>query len=179
MKKIMKTLAAVLCCAMISTLFTACGSDEEKKTDDNTPVACGMSYMISIGRDLFDHANFTVEYYDANGKLQSEKMANELWEKEITTKLPGIVGVQVKMQMKDGVSTADIDLFSIDYLFRYEAYILTADGKKTTCNLNAARPSIQIHGSDVPNWVEEHSVLKAASFCYTFDANGKYSNTGF
>ena len=99
MRKFLMTLAAVLCCAMISTLFTACGSDEEKKTDDNTPVACGMSYMISIGRDLFDHANFTVEYYDANGKLQSEKMANELWEKEITTKLPGIVGVQVKMQM--------------------------------------------------------------------------------
>ena len=34
MKKILMTLAAVLCCAMISTVFTACGDDENESISD-------------------------------------------------------------------------------------------------------------------------------------------------
>ena len=33
MKKILMTLAAVLCCAMISTVFTSCNKDEESISD--------------------------------------------------------------------------------------------------------------------------------------------------
>ena len=33
MKKIMMTLAAVLCCAMISTVFTACSNDDDSVSD--------------------------------------------------------------------------------------------------------------------------------------------------
>jgi hypothetical protein len=34
MKKILMTLAAILCCAMISTVFTACGDDENESISD-------------------------------------------------------------------------------------------------------------------------------------------------
>lgn len=41
MKKIMMTLAAVLCCAMISTVFTACSSD------DNDSVSNYAAYTVN------------------------------------------------------------------------------------------------------------------------------------
>ena len=37
MKKFMMTLAAVLCCAMTTTVFTSCGDDEEGDINPNSP----------------------------------------------------------------------------------------------------------------------------------------------
>ena len=57
MKKIMMTLAAVLCCTMISTVFTACNND-----DDITPVSMygdwvSFEYMTD-GSMVFETDNF-------------------------------------------------------------------------------------------------------------------------
>ena len=43
MKKILMTLAAVLCCAMISTTFTACGSDS-----DNESISDDAAYDVKV-----------------------------------------------------------------------------------------------------------------------------------
>ena len=179
MRKTMMTLAAVLCCAMTMTVFTACGSDDEKKSDEKTPVACGMSYMLSVGTELFKYVDFTIEYYDKDGNVQSEQMEHELWEKTVETKLPGKVGVQVKLKMKDGADPSDIETFTVNYTYRYQTYTLAADGKKTSGDTSAASPTRPLKGSDIPRWVEENPVLKSASFGYSFDANGKFTNIGF
>ena len=45
MKKMMMTLAAVLCCAMTMTVFTACGSDDDDSknpAEDTTPKQVAM-----------------------------------------------------------------------------------------------------------------------------------------
>ena len=181
MKKTLMTLAAVLCCAMTMTVLTACGSDDEtsKKTDDKTRVGCGMKYMFSVGTELFQYVDFTVEYYDKDGKVQSEKMANELWEKTVETKLPGKVGVQVKLQMKEGVDPSAVEWVTVTYTYNYHAYTLTADGKKVAGDINAASPKRDIPGSRLTDWVSENAILKAVSFGYSFDANGNQTNTGF
>ena len=179
MKKMMMTFAAVFCCAITVSVFSACGDDDsEQKTDK--PVACGVEYMFSVtSQDLFKNVNFTIEYYDAEGKVQSEQMVTELWTDTIQTKLPGKLGVRVKLQLKDGADPASMENFNISYFFRYQAYVLTADGKKKTDDLNAAQPKRTIKGSDVPRWIEENPIIKAASFGYSFDADGNYINTGF
>ena len=179
MKKMMMTLAAVFCCAMTMSVFSACGDDESEQKPDK-PVACCMEYLFSVtSQDLFKNVDFTVEYYDAEGKVQSERMVNELWTDTIKAKLPGKLGARVKMKLKDGANPASIDTFKISYTFRIYTYVLTADGKKKTNHLESGMPSREIKGSKVPGWVEENPVIKEASFGYSFDADGNYTNTGF
>ena len=47
MKKILMTLAAVLCCAMTTTVFTACGSDD----DSSTPEGMNASHTYDFDKD--------------------------------------------------------------------------------------------------------------------------------
>ena len=80
MKKIMMTLAAVLCCAMTTAVFTACGSDDDENNnpvDNTTSVAAVMDYSLTVGDDMFNYLDLTVEYYDANGKVQTEQMTQK------------------------------------------------------------------------------------------------------
>ena len=56
MKKILMTLAAVLCCAMTATVFTACGSDDDDDID--TPpaqpkvVAYQVDYSLEFPQEI-------------------------------------------------------------------------------------------------------------------------------
>lgn len=71
-KKIMMTLAAVLCCAMISTVFTACGSDDDNNTptppaEDTTPKQVAMDYYLFTTEDMLNYCNVEVTYDDGTG----------------------------------------------------------------------------------------------------------------
>ena len=49
MKKIIMTLAAVLCCAMTMTVFSACSSDDDNNKDnkgDKTPAKVAMTFTF-------------------------------------------------------------------------------------------------------------------------------------
>jgi hypothetical protein len=97
MKKILMTLAAVLCCAMTATVLTACGSDSD---DDNTPpaqpkvVAYQVDYSLEIPQEIqVDNKvcgnlfllcdKLEVEYTDENGQEQKEVINNGKWAKTL------------------------------------------------------------------------------------------------
>jgi len=54
MKKIMMTLAAVLCCAMISTIFTACSKSENESISDYAAYAVKVYAGSSINTNCDD-----------------------------------------------------------------------------------------------------------------------------
>ena len=100
MKKILMTLAAVLCCAMTATVLTACGSDSD---DDNTPpaqpkvVAYQVDYSLEIPQEIqVDNKvcgnlfllcdKLEVGYTDENGQEQKEVINNGKWAKTVTYK---------------------------------------------------------------------------------------------
>jgi hypothetical protein len=56
MKKIMLTLAAVLCCAMISTAFTACNNENES-VSDFAKYAVKVKYKTSIYSNCYEIAD--------------------------------------------------------------------------------------------------------------------------
>ena len=100
MKKILMTLAAVLCCAMTTTVFTACGSDDD---NTNTPPAQPKVVSYQIDYSLEFPKEFTlnsvvcgnlyllcdkleVGYIDENGQEQREVINNGKWSKSVTYK---------------------------------------------------------------------------------------------
>jgi len=100
MKKILMTLAAVLCCAMTTIVFTACGSDDD---DPKTPPAQPKVVSYQIDYSLEFPKEFTlnslvcgnlyllcdkleVGYIDENGQEQREVINNGKWSKSVTYK---------------------------------------------------------------------------------------------
>ena len=100
MKKILMTLAAVLCCAMTTIVFTACGSDDD---NTNTPPAQPKVVSYQIDYSLEFPKEFTlnsvvcgnlyllcdkleVGYIDENGQEQREVINNGKWSKSVTYK---------------------------------------------------------------------------------------------
>ena len=104
MKKMMMTLAAVLCCAMTTTVFTACGSDSDDNTNTNTPpteptiVGYQVDYNLEFPKEeqqevLGACGNFyllcdkiEVGYIDENGEEKREVVNNEKWTKTVVYK---------------------------------------------------------------------------------------------
>jgi hypothetical protein len=71
MKKIMMTLAAVLCCAMISTIFTACSKSENESISDYAAYAVKVYAGSSINTNCDDVAEQMKEALDKgmDGKM--------------------------------------------------------------------------------------------------------------
>ena len=105
MKKMMMTLAAVLCCAMTTTVFTACGSDSDDNTNTNNntnpnqPKIVGyqVDYNLELPleeqQEVYLCGNYyllcdkiEVGYIDENGQEQREVVNNGKWSKSVVYK---------------------------------------------------------------------------------------------
>ena len=99
MKKMMMTFAAVLCCAMTTTVFTACGSDDNTETPPAQPQV--VSYQIDYSLEFPEEFTLNslvcgnlyllcdkieVGYIDENGQEQREVVNNGKWSKSVTYK---------------------------------------------------------------------------------------------
>jgi hypothetical protein len=70
MKKMMMTLAAVLCCAMTMTVFTACGSDDDDSknpAEDTTPKQVAMNFVLYNTADMLNYCNIEISYDNGLG----------------------------------------------------------------------------------------------------------------
>ena len=173
MKNLFMTLAVVMCCAIISSVFTACSSDDDKNSDNGKAVAAVMNYMVNVGDDVFAALDLTIEYYDANGKVQSEKMMKKEWEKEVRAKLPATLGVRLKAQLKSDFDVTSGKTFIAAYGYSYAGYALDAAGEVvSTPAISSSEESMSMRVGEIAEWLERHSdgILK---YLYTFDVNGK------
>lgn len=177
MRKILLTLAAVFCCAMTTTVFTACGSDDDDnntpKPDDTTPVAAVMEYSLSVGDDILSLLNLTIEYYDADGKLQIEPLTQKSWKKSVRTKLPATLGARLKMQLKDGADPASLAQFTASYGYSYNGYAVSATDKVVGNVVSSGTDqTLTMQGDKVTTWMERHAD-GLVKFLYAFTANGQ------
>lgn len=137
------TLAAVLCCTMMTTVFTACGDDDDdnvRPREDRKPVAAVMDYSLRVSNDMLSTFDLTIEYYDENGKVQTEAMTKKEWKKNVKAQLPATLGARVKARLKDGVDPATIERVFADYGYNYQGHTENASG-------SAAGNSV-LHGND-------------------------------
>ena len=177
-KKIIMTLAAVLCCAMISTVFTSCGGDgddENKNTGgDNKTVAVSMKAGLSVSDDMINYLDLTVDYYDANGQIQSEPMTEKKWERTIKANFPATLGVRLKAQLKDGIDPTSIALFNAESWISYRFEYLDSKGGITSEFGRSHGGEFSIEGSKITDWLNKDGG-KIKEILYNFDADGKWS----
>ena len=168
----------VMCALVMTTTLTACGGDDDNDSkgggDNHKPVAASLNATLTAGDDLMKYFDLTVDYYDANGKLQSEALKEAKWEKTIKASLPATLGVRLKAQLKDGVDPATIDLISVKSSLSYDYKILDANDGRVDGFAFSHGGSYSIHGSDIPEWLKDEG-QKIEEILYNFDASGKYT----
>ena len=168
----------VMCALVMTTTLTACGGDDDNDSkgggDNHKPVAASLNATLTAGDDLMKYFDLTVDYYDANGKLQSESLKEAKWEKTIKASLPATLGVCLKAQLKDGVDPATIDLLSVKSSLSYDYKILDANDGRVDGFAFSHGGSYSIHGSDIPEWLKDEG-QKIEEILYNFDASGKYT----
>lgn len=136
MKIKMMTLAAFFCCAISSTMFTACGSDDDDDDNNNNkvqvdlkkPAGGQMEYGLYVDEGMLSSFDLTVEYYDENCQLQTEKLTQENWKKTVIVKLPASLEYRLRAKAKDGIDP-DSFIRSCGYGYSYMARIVNAAGE--------------------------------------------------
>jgi len=167
------TLAAVLCCAMTTAMFTACSSDkddDDKPINEPTYVAAVMDSRFTVSADMLNKFDLFVEYYDENGKVQKEQLTQTEWKKSVKANLPAKLGARLKAQLKSGIETEGVR-FDITYGHYYKCYAVSSKGFTGLGATSEENMSGGVIGSEVYDWVKKIGD-DMVSYLYSFDSEG-------
>ena len=176
MKKKLMAIAAVFCCAMTMTVFTACGDDDDKPYIDNKkPVAVSMNYAFETTSETLNVFDLTIEYYDANGTVQTEQMTNTQWQKSLRTKIPTTVGARLLIKLKDGVDVASMEKVTVSYGYEYKGHPVSADNSVAgTVIGGSSGTNLTMKGDNVSEYLAKHSDgLVKYLYKYASDGNAE------
>lgn len=173
MKKKLMAIAAVFCCAMTMTVFTACGDDDDNPYIDNKkPVAVLMNYSFTTTSETLNVFDLTIEYYDANGAIQTEQMTNAQWNKSLRTKIPTTVGARLKAKVKSGVDVASMEKVTASYGYEYEGYPVSADNSVAGTVIGGGfNVNESMKGDKVAGWLDTNAD-GLVKFLYKYAADG-------
>ena len=125
MKKVLMTLAAVLCCAMTTTVFTACSTDSnnDEGANDKTPKYVMIQFYMDNTADMVRYCDIEVTFEDEQGNKQSAKLesgnfdANYVCYATANGELPTTVKFSRKVTLKQSID----NLEKFDYTTRTKA----------------------------------------------------------
>lgn len=175
MKRNLMAAAALTLLTITVAGLTGCDkdSDDTLNNDDNKPVAAVMDYSLTVGDDMLSLLDLAIEYYDADGKVQTEALTEKSWKKSVRAKLPATLGARLKMQLKDGADPSSLAKFTASYGYSYNGYAVSVTDKVVGNVVNSANDyTLSMQGDKVTAWLERHTD-GLVKFLYTFDAAGK------
>jgi hypothetical protein len=179
--------ALTVMCAM-TTVLTACGSDNDD--DNNTPRTAevkgiGAHYTFSVTEQMSQLCDYTITYYGIGGKLETEKVTWAVtngvatWEKTVSnTTFPATFGIKVSVSVK---SDAQLEGVKVDNVYPVTEKLfvegVTTEGKpawEKTIYFNGNATS---HGSTSGEKLQAYlDVMEGrggmVNKCYTFDKEG-------
>jgi len=177
MKKTLMTLAAVLCCTGMMSVFTGCNNKPVTPPSPQTNKATDvvMEYAYTIDTVLQNRFNFTVEYYDNDGQIKMEAMNGLTWKKSVKAPLPATLGARLKIQLKEGLDPATMPKFKFTYSYSFAYQAVDKDGKeagtllvvKDTVTSSPKEGMVQQLLDSLDGVLDQH--------CYDFDAKGNAS----
>lgn len=192
----MKKFFYLMAMAIVATAFTvSCGSDDDddnnalpQKSEIKGLVGC---YIISVTQQMAQLCDYTMTYYDINGKLTTEQAtwttSNGIatWTKDVSsTVIPATFGIKVNVKVKDNAQLDDIHIDNIQPVTKV-LYLqgVTTDGKKawdTEVALGAeAVTTTDTSGKKLPEyiarWEQRGGIINKT---YTFDKDGNQISSG-
>ena len=119
------TLAAVLCCAMTTTVFTACSTDSnnDEGANDKTPKYVMIQFYMDNTADMVRYCDIEVTFEDEQGNKQSAKLesgnfdANYVCYATANGELPTTFKFSRKVTLKQSID----NLEKFDYTARTKA----------------------------------------------------------
>lgn len=180
-RKFFLTALTMMCVMTTTTVFTACGDDDDNNTpaDGNKATAAVMNCDLTVGDDMFNYLDLTVEYYDANGQVQSEQMTAKNWKKTVQAKLPATLGARLKIQVKNGTDPASLEKLAEDVQYAYGVVPANASGKALSDGKTyASHLKLDIPGGKVAEWAAKHAD-GLVKFLYIIDANGQVTDSNW
>ena len=181
------TLAAVLCCAMTTTIFSACSSETEIEDPltDKTPVTSAkMECILKISEESLVSFDFFVKYYDADGNIQSEKVAwadaekpsqdgikYKEWKKLVTTSLPSTLGMYFEIRPREDIDLSDPDKM---HTFIYDEGVYISSVRESGASYQLKQVNKGSKNSTKSSKIEAAFSIPCAlaDIIVTFDKNG-------
>ena len=182
------TLAAALCCAMTTTVFTACGDKEEEITpshtedttpaDDITPKQVALSFSFYNTQDMLNYCNIEVSYDNGDGAqtvmvTKDNVDAYGIWKQQVTAnQLPATFTFSRKVTLKQSVDDVDVFNYTRGYSYTYALY--NADGKRLDGNTSqSSTGSNPASGQNVAKLINEGRLDR--SYTISFNEKGEIS----
>lgn len=170
MKKVILTLAAILCCA---SLFTSCqkGSDSgSDKPTTVTPVYVSMTVEIPASDDMLKYLNMSVSY-EAGNEKNTETVTAVTWSKTFQVKLPGSINVKRTVTLKDGKTIPAEESFSYARGYAVSWKFLDANSKEIRAGgMSSSKNTAKGVGSKVEDLVKKGKFDTSVN--YSFDKDG-------
>lgn len=179
--------ALTVMCAM-TTVLTACGSDNDD--DNNTPRTAevkgiGAHYTFSVTEQMSQLCDYTITYYGIGGKLETEKVTWAVtngvatWEKTVSnTTFPATFGIKVSVSVK---SDAQLEGVKVDNVYPVTEKLfvegVTTEGKPAWEKTIYFNGNVTSHGSTSGEKLQAYlDVMEGrggmVNKTYTFDKDG-------
>ena len=179
--------ALTVMCAM-TTVLTACGSDNDD--DNNTPRTAevkgiGAHYTFSVTEQMSQLCDYTITYYGIGGKLETEKVKWAVtngvatWEKTVSnTTFPATFGIKVSVSVK---SDAQLEGVKVDNVYPVTEKLfvkgVTTEGKPAWEKTIYFNGNVTSHGSTSGEKLQAYlDVMEGrggmVNKTYTFDKDG-------
>lgn len=161
-------------CAMVMGVFTSCNNQ-------NTPVPptpaakvmAEMTYKFSVNEEIQKRFDVIVKYYDADGTVKTETLAQPSFEKKVKTAgLPSKLGIHVTLQVKEGWDINTMEPFYGEYSYDCMGYCVDENGNVVS---SAVRPmetiGFRLKEGKVAEWYETTNKDGLISILYEFKAD--------
>lgn len=170
MKKVILTLAAVLCCA---SLFTSCKKDSSGSDtpSTSTPAYVVMTVSIPCTDDMLQYTNMSISY-EAGNEKKTETVTSKSWSKEFKVKLPGTISVTRTVTLKEGQTIPDDAAFAYTTGHSISWKLQDANGNDLKSGgVSSVGGSASGKGAKMAEMIEAGKLNKNIN--YTFDKDGK------
>ena len=170
MKKVILTLAAVLCCA---SLFTSCKKDSSGSDTPSasTPAYVVMTVKIPCTANMLDYTNMSISY-EAGNEKNTETVTGSSWSKEFKVKLPGTISVSRAVTLREDKTIPAEESFSYTKGYSVSWKFQDENGKDVkTGGVASIGNTTSGKGAKVQEMIEQGRMN--ISLNYSFDKDGK------
>jgi hypothetical protein len=169
-KTLLGSLVLLMTCAM---LMVGCDKEnsQQQEPEEVKPVAAVLEYAFEVTDSMRLVADFTISYYDNDGKLQTEQLKANKWSKTTKAALPAKLGVRVVGTVKESFNPDNFEKLTIRRAFADAVYCVDAKGNVVGGKETGSNTKTQaIPGSGIREFFSKEHFFQTL---YTVDAEGK------